>query len=124
MIKKNRKFGLVVGGTLIAYTAAQYLLKHKHNPMLLGLGVCLVLLAWLKPYWLGPLQIAWEKIGFIMGVVNTFIVLTVFYYVLLSPIAIIRRLIIKPIKRFPGREEHTYWQNHIENDNDHFKNQY
>ncbi|OCX53003.1 hypothetical protein BEL04_01415 [Mucilaginibacter sp. PPCGB 2223] len=124
MIKKNRSFGLVVGGILITYTVGQYFLKGKNSPVLAGIGPCLLLLAWLKPYWLSPLQILWEKVGFIMGVVNTYILLTVFYYFVLSPIATLHRLLVKQRRRSNRDSTSTYWQESPSDTNDHFKNQY
>ena len=124
MIKKNLTFGLVVGGALIAYAAGQYLLKGKNSFILSCIGFCLLLLAWLKPFWLSPLRIIWEKIGFVMGIVNTYVVLTVFYYLILTPVAVLRRLIVNPIKRLPRGREDTYWQAHSLDDDNNFKNQY
>ena len=124
MIKKNRAFGLVVGGVLIVYTALQYFLKDKCSLILVGLGLCLLVLAWLKPLWLTPLQLLWDKVGFIMGIINTHVLLTAFYYLLLTPVAILRRVVVNPIKRQPGNTGDTYWQTHSVDDDNQFKNQY
>jgi hypothetical protein len=123
MNKKNRTFGLSVGGVLLAYAAARYILKGEGNEILACVGLCLLLFALLKPKWLTPLRYVWEKIGFVLGTVNTYVFLTIFYFVVLTPIGLLRRLTSKRV-RFPSLDATTYWQVPSSNDDNQFKNQY
>lgn len=108
---------------MIAYAATRYILKGESSEILAGVGVCLLLLALLKPKWLTPLQYVWEKIGFVLGTVNTYVFLTIFYFIVLTPIGLLRRLTSKRV-RFPNLDATTYWQVNSSNDDNQFQNQY
>jgi len=71
IIKLNRKFGYVVAGALLFITAFQYVFKDKQDVIIFCIALILLLLALIKPVWLTPLRIAWDKIGHVLGYINT-----------------------------------------------------
>ena len=62
---------------------------------------------YLKP--LHPLWKAWIWFGHILGVINSTIILTVFYFVILTPIGLIRKLCGTNELRAQPHTSHTYW---------------
>ena len=111
IIKLNRKFGYVVAGALLFITAFQYVFKHKQDVFLFSIAFILLLFTLIKPVWLTPLRIVWDKIGHILGIINTYVLLTVFYVLILTPLGLLMRLFGKDIlklKHPPAQS--TYWE--------------
>ncbi len=62
---------------------------------------------YLKP--LLPLWKAWIWFGHILGVINSTIILTVFYVLIMTPIGFMRRLFGKNELRAQPKTSKTYW---------------
>jgi hypothetical protein len=89
----HRSFGLTVGGVLAAiagFTAWRgHLLRAE---ILAGIGATLILTAAAAPAWLsGPARV-WGRIGHALGWVNSRVLLTVMFALILSPVAMVSRL--------------------------------
>ncbi len=89
-----RKFAYMVGGVLalVFGLAIPYLNRGSWNQYLVGSGSVLVLLGTILPrilYW--PYRI-WMLIGEVLGWINTRIILSVIFFLLFTPIGLIRRL--------------------------------
>jgi hypothetical protein len=111
IIKLNRKFGYVVAVALLFITAFQYILKHKQDIIIFFIAIVLLFFTLLKPIWLTPLRIVWEKIGHILGIINTYVLLTIFYLVILTPLSLIMRLFGKDILKLKrSSAQSTYWE--------------
>src|ERR1700712_953700 len=108
--KQNRKFGYTVGIAFLVLAALRALIKHKYGFVLPGIGVVLIILALLIPLWLNPLRIVWDKIGHVLGIINTYILLTLFYFVILTPLSLIMRLFGKDILKLKRNKRDTYWE--------------
>lgn len=111
IIKLNRKFGYVVAGALLFITAFQYFFKHKHDIIIFIIAIVLLLFTLVKPIWLTPLRIVWDKIGHILGIINTYVLLSIFYLVILTPLGLVMRLFgtdILKLKLSPAKT--TYWE--------------
>ena len=62
------------------------------------------------PSMLRPIYIGWMKFAFVLGWINTRILLGVFYYVILTPGSIVMRLMKRDVlNRKFDREAETYW---------------
>lgn len=87
-----RKFGLVVGG-VFSLLGGWFLFRHKPAwPYFLAPGVPLVLLGLLNPCSLKRVYLAWMALAFMLGLVVSTVVLTLFYFLVLTPIALLGRL--------------------------------
>jgi hypothetical protein len=74
--------------------------------ILCTLGVAFFLL----PGPLQPLYIRWLRIGHVMGQVSTAVILTVAYYVVITPTALLKRLFGgRPLPLGPEKKVETYW---------------
>jgi hypothetical protein len=111
IIKLNRKFGYIVAGALLFITAFQYFFKHKHDIIIFVIAIVLLFFTLVKPIWLTPLRIVWDQIGHILGIINTYILLSIFYLVILTPLGLVMRLFgtdILKLKLSPAKT--TYWE--------------
>jgi len=110
-IKQNKKFGYLVSLSLLALAAIGLLLKHQYSWLLPGIGITLLFFTLLRPQWLTPVRLLWEKAGHIMGIINTYVLLTLVYFLVLTPLSIIMRLFGKDILKLKRNNQPTYWEN-------------
>ena len=110
-IKENRKFGYTVGIALFIFWIARLILKHKYSWVILAIAIILCLLALIKPRYLNPVRLIWGKIGHALGMVNTFILLILFYYLILVPLSLLRRLWGTDVLKLKRGKSETYWEN-------------
>lgn len=66
-----------------------------------------VIKKYLKP--LLPLWKAWIWFGHVLGVINSTVILTVFYLCILTPIGFFKKLLGKNELGMQPRSAHTYW---------------
>ncbi len=104
-----RRFGLVTGGLSI-------LVFGLSIPWLWGLGLpvwpwiagaLLVITAWLAPRALGPVYRGWMALANVLGWINTRLILGLIYFVVFTPIGLVRRRLMKDglRRRLEPREE-------------------
>jgi hypothetical protein len=95
-IKQLRSFGLTVGGIFLAI-GLWPLVLYSAVPRWWAIvpGFLLLLPAALYPMSLLPVYKGWMVIGHVMGLINTRIILGFIFYVVVTPIGIIRRLLGK-----------------------------
>jgi hypothetical protein len=94
--KRLRSFGLTVGGVFLAIGLWPVLWSGT-GPRLwaLAIGSLLALFGGVLPGTLKPVYRAWMAIGHVLGWVNTRIILGVFFFGILTPVAFIARLMGK-----------------------------
>ena len=113
-IKPNRKFGCTVGIALLVLAVLRVLVKHKYGWVLPGIGILLILFAFIIPLWLNPLRLVWDKTGHVLGIINTYVLLTIFYFVILTPLSLIMRLFGQDILKMKRNKHDTYWETTVE----------
>jgi len=124
-IKLNRKFGYTVSIALLVITAYHLLLKHKQDNVIGIIAVMLLAITLLIPYWLTPLRLCWDKLGHVLGIINTYILLSLFYGVILTPLALIMRLLGKDILKLKRSKSQTsYWEPSPATDESKMENQF
>ena len=105
-----RKFGLLVGGVFLLL-GSLFLYRHKAVwPYLLTPGALLVLGGLIVPQSLKHVYVAWMSLGLALGFVVSNIILTLFYYLVLTPVGLIARLCgqdFLSLKRNPAAT--SYW---------------
>jgi len=108
--KKDRQFGLFLAAISLGFAGYFYLHAHSLNLWLAGLGVFLLPVSLVVPSVVRPLRKGMEKLGHWMGIVNTYVVLTLIYVLLFVPLNLFFRITGKDIlnqKRDSGAK--TYW---------------
>lgn len=87
-----RKFGLMVGG-VFAVLGGLFLWRAKaYYPYFLWPGGGLVLLGAVLPRALKWIYIVWMSLAFVLGFVMAHVILTLMFYLVLTPIGLVARL--------------------------------
>jgi hypothetical protein len=106
---EGRRFGLVIGTAFLALAA---LLWWRARPIGAGVltsaGAALILAGWLVPSRLGPVRRAWMRLAVTVSRVTTPVFLALVYYLVVTPMGLIMRLIgYRPLTR--ARRPGTVW---------------
>ena len=111
-----RKFSLTVGAAFVALWALlafvfPYLFERGRDlPLLWQIGVALAAVGALLPALVKPLYYAWMTMALALGYVMTRVLLTIFFFLVLTPVALVFRLIGRDAlhrKLDPSAE--SYW---------------
>lgn len=105
-----RKFGLVVGGVFLAL-GLLFLLRHPNRtPYFAWPGGVLMGLGTILPRALRWIYIAWMSVAFALGFVMAHVILTLFFYVVITPVGLVARLAGKDFLSLKlDREAKSYW---------------
>ena len=108
--RELRKFGLMVGGVFVAIGLLS-LLRHKSSyPFFLGLGSTLIVFGAIWTRALKCIYIAWMALAFTLGFVMSNVILTLFFFLLVTPIGLLSRLFGKDfLARKLDRPGASYW---------------
>ena len=109
-----RKFGLVVGGVfagIAAFSAWRNGWELKTFAQILGgLGLTLIVLGAVVPVILRPVYKVWMALAFAMGFVMTRVILTLAFFLTITPIGFILRALGKdPLAKRPDPDVDSYW---------------
>ena len=105
-----RRFGRTVGGIFLLLAAVSWWRGHEIPPLVLGtLGVLLVVPAFIAPRVLGPVERGWMAMAAVLGAINTRIILTVVYVIVVTPIGWLRRLGGDPLNRGLKTDASSHW---------------
>ena len=108
--RELRRFGLTVGGAFLLLAAISAWRGHTIPPRVLGtLGVLLVVPGLIAPRVLGPVEKAWMRFAEVLGRINTRIILTVLYCVVMTPVGLVRRWLADPLDRKMRDGSSTVW---------------
>jgi len=108
--RELRKFGLLVGGVLLAL-GILFLIRHKSNYLFfLAPGVALIASGALAPRALKYIYIAWMALAFTVGFVMSQVILTLFFFAVVTPIGLLARLFRKDfLARELEKDAASYW---------------
>ena len=108
--RELRKFGWLVGGVLVALAILMWLRHKTYFPYFLAPGVLLIVFGFLFPKILKHVYIAWMSAAIVIGFVVSNVILTVFFFLVITPIGLITRLLGKDFLALKiDREASTYW---------------
>ena len=95
-IKKNkeeiRKFGFLIGGVLIAISIFMLWKTFNQYQLVFIIGISFVLLGFFIPSILKPIYIIWMTFATILGWIMTRVILTILFYLIVTPIGLIARI--------------------------------
>lgn len=105
-----RKFGLLVGG-VFAGLGLFFLLRHKaHYPYFLWPGIVLAACGVMFPRALKYVYVAWMSVAFVLGFAMAHVILTLFFFLVLTPIGLVARVAGKDfLRRKSSKQSTTYW---------------
>jgi Saxitoxin biosynthesis operon protein SxtJ len=127
-IPTDQIFGLFIAGLLVILSAYTGYRGADISVVcgLISISFVIGLVAFLKPRLLVPLKKIWLMIGEIMGKIISPITLGIIFFMIITPISIIGRLMGRDELRLKRRVAQSYWVNREPSgpDGDSFKNQY
>ena len=105
-----RKFGLLVGGVFAALGVIVWLRHKAYWPYLVWPGFMLVLLGAIWPRALKYVYVAWMSVAFVLGFVMSYLILTLFFILIITPIGLVARLFGKDFLSLKlYRKAGSYW---------------
>lgn len=106
-----RRFGLTIGVVLVSLGG---LFVWRHRPAgwpMLAFGGLLLLAAASVPTLLKPLHRVWMTLSLALGLVMTCAILTIVFYLVLTPVALLQRLLGKrPLDLAFRSSASSYWE--------------
>ncbi len=107
--KELRNFGLVFGSAiaLIVGLALPLLWKFPLSPWVWGIGAAFMLIGLAMPRLLGPFHWLWMRFAEFIGAINSKIILTVCFYLIIFPFGLVMRIFRDDpmARRFPKQAE-------------------
>lgn len=105
-----RKFGLMVGGVFVVL-GLLFLWRHPgRSPYFLWPGGTLMLLGMVLPRVLKWVYLAWMSIAFVLGFVMAHVILTLLFFLVITPIGLFARLAGKDFLSLKlDRAATSYW---------------
>ena len=106
----DRSFGLVFAGFFALLAAYGWWHASSRWPYYLAIAVAFLAVALVRPDILRPLNRAWTKLGYILGMIVSPLVLGLIFFVVMTPIGLLMRLLRKDtlrLRRDPGAG--SYW---------------
>ena len=109
--KDLRKFGLTVGGVLLIIAALLLYFEKSSAPYFGAIGGILFLAGILIPQILKPLNKIWMGLAVVLGFFMSRLILTILFYLVLTPIAFIAKIVGKKflILKY-DKSTNTYWE--------------
>ena len=93
---QGRRFGLTVGGAFAVLAAITWWRGHQLTMYVFGsLGSVLILAGLIVPTYLGPVERAWMALAHAISKVTTPIVMSLMYFVVLTPVGLLRRSVAR-----------------------------
>ena len=107
-VPSERSFGLSVGGVIAAIGAVSSWRGHAvFGPTLIATGMVLVILGLAAPGLLRVPNRIWWRFAQALGWINSRVLLTLFFFVVLTPVGIVMRLLGRNPLRTP--DSRTTW---------------
>ena len=109
--KDLRKFGLTVGGVLLAIGLLLFYFDKSSAIYFAVIGGLLILSGTLFPMILKPLNKIWMILAIILGFIMSRVILTILFYLVLTPIAILAKIVGKKFMVLKyDKSANTYWE--------------
>jgi hypothetical protein len=108
--RELRRFGLLVGAVFAALGLIWLMRGKPHFMYPLGPGVVLMLTGALAPRTLRGVYVVWMAIALALGFVVSHVLLTLFFFLVITPVGLVARVLGKDFLRLRiERGAATYW---------------
>ena len=112
----NRSFGILFFIVFLLIGLYPILNEGKPNIYFLLLSLPFIILGLLNSKFLTPLNKAWLKLGEILGMIIAPIIMAIVYFVILTPISLLVRILGKDLLSIKfNKKLETYWINREKN---------
>jgi hypothetical protein len=108
-----RKFGIIVGIVLLIIAGFFFLKEKESFQLFLTIGTVLFVTGIVIPFTLKPIYWVWMTFATILGWFMTRVILSLLFYVILTPIGLIARSFGKQFLDLKwNKTDNTYWNHH------------
>jgi hypothetical protein len=97
-IGELKKFGFIIGSVLIGFGLFPLLKSKEPGVHFLLLGVLFFIIAFVSPSLFSPVYKLWMRVGHLLGKINSFIILSIVFYVFFTPMSLAMKLFEKEKK--------------------------
>ena len=106
-----KKFGVTMAAAFLIITLIIFA-RHKYSVMpTLIISATFLILAFTSQALLKPIYILWMRMAFVLGWINTRLILFILFYLLFTPIGLVMRLFkADPLDRKIAKEKDSYWR--------------
>jgi hypothetical protein len=109
--KDLRKFGLTVGGVILAIGLVLFYFEKSSAIYFAVTGGLLILFGTLFPNILKPINKIWMSLAIILGFIMSRVILTILFYLVLTPIALLAKLVGKKFMILKyDKSAKSYWE--------------
>ncbi|MBN1912824.1 MAG: sxtJ [Candidatus Omnitrophica bacterium] len=114
MLKTNRqnlkKFGITMSAAFAVITTLIFL-RHRYSIVpTFVISASFLLISFIAPFVLRPVYVIWMKLAFILSWINTRLILSAMFYLVLTPIGVILRLFgVDFLHRKLEKSRESYW---------------
>jgi Na+(H+)/acetate symporter ActP len=109
-VASDRSVGFVLGVAAIVIGVFPVLRGHPVRLWAFAVAAPLLLLAFVRPSWLRPVNRAWMAFGALGQVVMTFVLMAIIFYGIVTPLAWVRRALGHDVLRLKFEPlATTYW---------------
>ena len=120
-----RQFGVALACLLGLVVLWQFFYGHASLWPWLLMALVVLILAWLAPTWLRPLARVWMWIGHWLGFVNTRLLLGLVFFLIITPVSLLFRLIGRDVLALKKKQANSYWHEQEKtNPPESYKNQF
>jgi hypothetical protein len=124
----EREFGLIVGGVFVLL-ASWWFYRGRFEtvtPWLFGVGTVLIVLGLVLPKALVLPNRAWMKLAHFLSLITTPIILAIVYFLIVTPIGVVKRMTGWDPLRRRGPDESSYWKPYADRQRDsrHYEKMY
>ncbi len=108
--KELRSFGFVVGGMLLLIAVILYFKGSVNYIYFSSIGILLAVLGLSLPEVLLPFQKSWMALAVVLGFIMTRVILSILFYIVITPIGIIARIFGKDfLDEKISKSKTSYW---------------
>lgn len=105
-----RKFGFTIAGVLLVLTLLLLWRGRSTAPVWGTVALAFLLAGALVPGWLGPFHRVWLSFSIVLGAIMTPLMLTIFFFAVVTPVGLLQRLFGKRVVELRFRTgEESYW---------------
>jgi hypothetical protein len=106
-----RRFGQLTGAVFFSITVFLFLRDRRIASPLAFISGALLAAAYTLPSALKPVYAVWMKAAFILGWINTRVILILLFYLVFTPIGLFMRLMrLDPLEKRIEKGKASYWQ--------------
>ena len=122
-ISSNRSFGIVFGILFLILSLYPLLNDDNLNLIFLIFSITFFVLGLINSKILSPLNLAWFKFGIILGKIVSPIIMSLIFFIIVTPIGLLMKLLKKDVLDLNFNNEKTYWKKKTDSKNS-MKNQF